>query len=164
MLLNVNLLIFFKRHYSSLVCMIGITYVYTGMVFGFNRYFFFNPSLLLSWMFEHDCLDTYCFGCLICMFCIFVFALIQGKWTCFTQYGTLEIHSLLLICLLAMIVWPTSWTLHPKRNLISLGGMPAFLRKRFFLFIHPSFVWELKFCLVGWLVFCLFVCLLVLLL
>ena len=32
---------------------------------------FFNPSLLLSWMFEHDCLDTCCFGCLICMCFIF---------------------------------------------------------------------------------------------
>ena len=41
------------------------------MVFGFYGYFFFNPSLLLSWMFEHDCLDTCCFGCAcILYFCM----------------------------------------------------------------------------------------------
>ena len=26
--------------------------------------FFLNPSLLLSWMFEQDCMDTCCSGCL----------------------------------------------------------------------------------------------------
>ena len=37
------------------------------------------PSLLLSWMFEYDCLDTCCFGCLIIMhvLCIFVSALVH---------------------------------------------------------------------------------------
>ena len=37
-------------------------------------------------MFEHDCLDTCCFGCLIYMyvFCIFVFAPVQRNWACFT--------------------------------------------------------------------------------
>ena len=34
---------------------------------------FFNPSLLLSWMFEHDCLNTCCFGCLICMCFVFLY-------------------------------------------------------------------------------------------
>ena len=34
--------------------------------------FFLNPSLLYSWIFEHDCLDTCCFGCLICMCFIFL--------------------------------------------------------------------------------------------
>ena len=28
---------------------------------------FLQPYLLLSWMFEHDCVDTCCFGCLLCM-------------------------------------------------------------------------------------------------
>ena len=28
--------------------------------------------LLLSWMFEHDCLDTCCFGCLLCMCFVFL--------------------------------------------------------------------------------------------
>ena len=32
---------------------------------------FFNPSLLLSLMFEHDCLDTCCSGCFICMCFVF---------------------------------------------------------------------------------------------
>ena len=36
------------------------------MIWGFYGYVdFFNASLLLSWMFEHDCLDTCCCGCLI---------------------------------------------------------------------------------------------------
>ena len=47
--------------------------------FGFVCLFCFYPSILLSWVFEHDCLDTCCFGCLICMFCIFVFAPVQGN-------------------------------------------------------------------------------------
>ena len=63
----------FFLHKSSLVCMVGITYVYIDTVFGFGGYFFFNPSLLLSWMFEHDCLDTYCFERLICMCFVFLY-------------------------------------------------------------------------------------------
>ena len=60
-------------HNSSLVCMVGITYAYIDMAFGFMGTFwikilFFNLHLLLSWMFEHDCLDTCCFGVLY--FCI----------------------------------------------------------------------------------------------
>ena len=35
--------------------------------------FFVNPSLLLRWIFEHDCLDTCCFGCFICMCFIFLY-------------------------------------------------------------------------------------------
>ena len=41
--------------------------------FPFLKIFFVYPSLLLSWLLEHDCLDTCCFGCLICtcfVFCI----------------------------------------------------------------------------------------------
>ena len=33
----------------------------------------FYPSLLLSWMFEHDCLDTCCFWCVL-YFCIRIFS------------------------------------------------------------------------------------------
>ena len=29
--------------------------------------------LLLSWMFQHDCLDTCCFECLICMCFVFFY-------------------------------------------------------------------------------------------
>ena len=55
--------------------MVGITCVYIDTVFGFYGYFFcfFNPSVLLSWMFEHDCLDTCCFGCSICMSFVFLY-------------------------------------------------------------------------------------------
>ena len=51
--------------------MVGITYVYIDTIFAFYGYilfsFFLYPSLLLSWMFEHDCLNTCCFGCLACV-------------------------------------------------------------------------------------------------
>ena len=41
-------------------------------------FFFFFFFLLLNWMFEHDCFDTCCFGCLIYMcFVIFLFAPVQ---------------------------------------------------------------------------------------
>ena len=53
----------------SLVCMVGIIYVYVDTVCGFLWVFF----LLLSWMFEHDCLDSCCFGCLICMCFVFLY-------------------------------------------------------------------------------------------
>ena len=33
--------------------------MYFDKVFGFYEYFFFYPSLLLSWVFELDCFDTY---------------------------------------------------------------------------------------------------------
>ena len=72
------------RHNSSLVCMVGITYLYTDMIFAFYGYvlflgcFFFYPSLLISWMFEHDCLDTCCFWVsYMHVFCIYVFAPVQ---------------------------------------------------------------------------------------
>ena len=54
--------------------MVGITYVYIDMAFGFCGYnVFLNPYLLLGWMFEHDCLDTCCFGCLSCMCFAFLY-------------------------------------------------------------------------------------------
>ena len=34
---------------------------------------FFFFFLLLSWMFEHDCLDTCCLGCLICTCLVFLY-------------------------------------------------------------------------------------------
>ena len=49
--------------------MVGIACVYTDINFAIYGYVHFalNPSLLLSWMFEHECLDTCCFGCLTIM-------------------------------------------------------------------------------------------------
>ena len=32
-----------------------------------------STFLLLSWMFEHDCLDNCCFGCLICTCFVFLY-------------------------------------------------------------------------------------------
>ena len=53
--------------------MVGFVFVYGIRVLWV---FFF----MLSWMFQHDYLDTYCFECLISMcFVFFVFAPIQRK-------------------------------------------------------------------------------------
>ena len=39
--------------------MVGKSYVYIDTILAFYGYAdYFHPSLLLSWMFEHDCLDT----------------------------------------------------------------------------------------------------------
>ena len=54
---------------SSLVCMVGAVFVCVDMVYGFLWVFFF----MLSWMFQHDYLDTYCFECLICMCFVFLY-------------------------------------------------------------------------------------------
>ena len=53
-------------HVRSLVCMVGVIYVYIDTAF----FFFF---LLLSWMFQHACLDTCCLSVLypcVLYFCI----------------------------------------------------------------------------------------------
>ena len=65
----------FLRHNSSLVCIAGTTYVYVDTIFAFMGTLFFPlyPSLLLSWMFEHDCLDTCCIWCLICKGFVFFY-------------------------------------------------------------------------------------------
>ena len=39
---------------------------------GLKIFFFQYPALLLSWMFEHDFMDTCCFGCLICVCFVFL--------------------------------------------------------------------------------------------
>ena len=38
-----------------------------------DTFFFVCPSLLLIWMLEHDCLDTCCFKCHMCMSFIFLY-------------------------------------------------------------------------------------------
>ena len=59
--------------------MIGVIYVYveTYYVLFFVLFCFFFVVvvvffLMLSWMFQHDCLDTCCFECLICMCFVFL--------------------------------------------------------------------------------------------
>ena len=49
--------------------MVGVVFEYVDTVYRFLWVFFF----MLSCMFQHEFLDTYCFECLICMclyFCI----------------------------------------------------------------------------------------------
>ena len=63
------------RHNSSSVFIVGITYVDID-IFAFYGCILFSPSypsLLLSLMFEHDCLDTCCLGCPVCMCFVFLY-------------------------------------------------------------------------------------------
>ena len=58
---------------------VAVAVVGSGWLLEFNAQptgtgLFLNPSLLLSWMFEHDCLDTYCFGCLLGMCFVFLYS------------------------------------------------------------------------------------------
>ena len=60
---------------------------------------------MLNWMFQHDCLDTYCFWVsYMHVFSVFVFAPVQRNWACFTWKSALEIRSLLLLLLNPNIV------------------------------------------------------------
>ena len=49
--------------------MVGVIFVYVDSGIWVLWVFFF----LLSWMFQHDYLDTYCFECLICMCFVFLY-------------------------------------------------------------------------------------------
>ena len=56
-------------HLSSLVCMVGVIFVYVDTVYWFYGYSFF----MLNWMFQHDYLDTYSFECFICMHFVYLY-------------------------------------------------------------------------------------------
>ena len=76
--------------------MVRITYVYVDMAFGFYGYFCFNPYLFLSWMFKHDCFDTCCFGCFLCMCFVFLYLHVFSitEHVSHLWKGALEISSL----------------------------------------------------------------------
>ena len=59
--------------------MVGVIYVYFDTVFGFYVVFvcLLVCLFLTAYMFQHNCSDTCCFECLVCMFCIFVFTPVQ---------------------------------------------------------------------------------------
>ena len=59
---------------SSLVCMVVVVFEYVDTVYGFLWVFF----SMLSWMFQHDYLDTYCFECLISMCFVFLYLHLFG--------------------------------------------------------------------------------------
>ena len=61
--------------------------------------FFFK---LLSWMFEHDCSNTCCFGCLMCM--CFVFLYLHLFSTVFTRKGALENVLINIISIIIIII------------------------------------------------------------
>ena len=49
--------------------MVGVIFVFVDTVVRCYGYSFF----MLSWMFQHDHLDTCCFDCLICMCFVFLY-------------------------------------------------------------------------------------------
>ena len=49
--------------------MVGVIFVHVDTVYGFYGYSFF----MLSWLFQRDYLDNYCFECLICMCFLFLY-------------------------------------------------------------------------------------------
>ena len=55
---------------SSLVCMVGVIFVYTDTVFGFYGYSFLYDG---CFSIPGNCLDTCCFECLICMCFVFLY-------------------------------------------------------------------------------------------
>ena len=57
--------------------MVGVIYVYVDTVFGFHVF------KLLCWMFQHDCLDTCCFECLIMLYaCVLYFCICPYSAQC----------------------------------------------------------------------------------
>ena len=137
---------------SSLVCIVGVIYVNVDTVLGFIGgrgrgccvffFWFFFVFLLISWMFQHHCLDTCCFWESY-TFCVFVFAPVQRNWACFTWKGTLEIRSLLLaevVCSLYHQHW-TSPCLAHFTNSEKLHLKPYILALPFWalcIFYHPK--------------------------
>ena len=70
---------------SSLVCVVGYFYVRWCSILVLWAFFF-----LFNWMFQHDCLDTYCFWVShMHAFSIFIFAPVQPNWACFTWKSAL---------------------------------------------------------------------------
>ena len=75
---------------------------------------------MVSWIVQHDCFDTCCFECLICM--RFVFASVQRNWACFTWKGALEIRSLLLLLFYRDLAFSPTWNKHRvfKNNVLAV--------------------------------------------
>ena len=79
---------------SIIIILCRVIFVYVDAVYWFYGWFSFF-FLMLTWMFQHDCLDTYCFWVsYMHAFSIFVFAPVQRNWACFTWKSALEIPSL----------------------------------------------------------------------
>ena len=75
--------------------MVGVVFVYVDTVYGFSWVFFF----MLSWMFQHDYLDTYCFECLKYMCFAFLYLHLFSATAHVSHGKALEICSLLLLLL-----------------------------------------------------------------
>ena len=101
--------------------MVGVIFVYVDTVYGFYGYrvFFF----MLSWMFQHDYLDTYCFECLICM--CFVFSV----YTCSAQLSMFHMERcsrnmlIIIIIIIIIIICPVV----PSVLSITCPGVPSAL-------------------------------------
>ena len=107
MLLNVRLMFCFVFVYETSIniSLYGWNYLcvqlhWHDIVFYGYILFLYTHLYCLVGCFEHDCLETFCFGVsYMHVFCIFVFALVQRNWACFTWKGALEICLLLPLLL-----------------------------------------------------------------
>ena len=54
-------------------------------------------------MFEYDCLDTCCFGCLICMCLVFLYLHLFGAIEC-VSHGNRSRNTLLIITIIIIII------------------------------------------------------------
>ena len=67
-----------------------------------EEYGIWGIFFMLSWMFQHGCLDTYCFECLICMCFVFLYLHLFSAIDMFYM----ERHSRnTLIIVIIIIIW-----------------------------------------------------------
>ena len=97
---------------SSLVCMVGVVFVYVDRVYGFLWVFFF----MRSWMFQHDYLDTYCFECHICMCLYFCFCTCSAQLSMFHMERRSR-NTLIIIIIIGPVNWILSNITHQERTL-----------------------------------------------
>ena len=119
---------------SSLVCVVGLFLCTLMWYIGFMGVLF-----MLNWMFQHHCLDTYCFGVsYMHAFYSFIFAPVQRNWACFTWKGALEIRSLLLLLLSWGRPYALIQALQSTNLRLDLGNRGKV--NSFILLWHPSSV------------------------
>ena len=71
--------VYTPMHENTHLCS-SVSFAYVDAVYWFYSFFFIVSCsfLMLNWLFQHDCFDTYCFlVSYMHAFCIFVFAPVQ---------------------------------------------------------------------------------------
>ena len=108
--------------------MVGITCLYGDSNFAVYRYVdlfsVFHPPSLLSWMFGHGCLDSCCFGCVICL-CFIV-------CTCSAQLNMFHVerHTRNTVIIFIIIIIMTLLVNSPTLRFYTLGQKPLYSVKQ----------------------------------